>query len=223
MPHGTGTPHVLQGDHACERRFYGQLSGVTLGQLQGHLLTVALQLQNPEGRCIGDVVKLVRFLQTRHMRASVLGLGFVLQPIDFTQQRALAQFQFGFGEVAFRFLESGRPLFGITLILSYLLVHLVGQVLIFCVGQDGIVQLLGSIELCHYVARHHLSAVWRKGCQGHLSALSTNLRRLYGEGTDGNDSASSTNLPMRWRLRRFIHRGTNSGGVRLRHEATAAS
>ncbi len=51
------------------------------------------------------------------MSAGILGLGFVFQPVDLAQQRPFAQLQFGFGEVALRFLQVGGALFGIDSIL----------------------------------------------------------------------------------------------------------
>ncbi len=81
VSHGSATPHVLKRHHAGDGRAYGKTLGIALSALQRNLLAVSLQLQNFERGGIGDIVKLARFPEAGYVRAGILRLGFVFQPV----------------------------------------------------------------------------------------------------------------------------------------------
>lgn len=111
-------------------------------------------------------MELARLLEAGHVSAGILRLGFVFQPVDLAEQRAFAKLQLGLGPVTFGFLEIGRSLFRVALILSDFLIHLVGQILILGVGLNGVVELLSAIELRKDIAHRYLGSVGRETSEG---------------------------------------------------------
>ena len=146
VAHGVIAPNVFLGHHAVQWRLDFEFIHVALGAFQGHFLPVALQFQNAERGGIGLIVKRVGFLEAVHMRARDGGLLFILQAIDFAQQRAFAELDFGLGQIGLGLLQIGVALFGVGAVLGALLIGLVAQIVELGAGVAGFVDLVGGIE-----------------------------------------------------------------------------
>ena len=129
------------------------------------------------------------------MRLSDVELGFRLQPVDLTQQRAFPEFDPRLGEVRFRLLQLGSALLAIGAVLCFALLHLVLQVLVFRIRIARLVEEFRAIEFRDHVARpHHGAARKYLGENQAAAARIHNLRNHHSDRLDRLYRASGANV-----------------------------
>jgi hypothetical protein len=97
-------------------------------------------------------VSRVGFFQAGHVLAGNVGTHSVFQARDFAQDGPLLKLEQSLIQRGLGLLECGRAVLGISAVLGGLLLYLVAEIFVFCLGVTRVVQLLGGIEFGDQVA-----------------------------------------------------------------------
>ena len=92
----------------------------------------------------------------------------VLQPVDFTEDGALLQFDLSLGEIRLFLPKVGRSFFGVGAVLSPLLFNLVAKIVNLSLSVASVIGLLGAVKRGDQVKRGQVIA--RSGQSGNVNA-----------------------------------------------------
>jgi hypothetical protein len=196
VAHGIIPVEILVGDHAGEGRVEFELRHIGLHPFEHDFLAVALELEDAKGGCVATIMHGDRFVEAIDVGAGGIEFDFGFEAIDFGEDGAFAQFDFGFGEIGFSLAQVSGALFGIGAILGTLLIDLMTEVVEFGGGVTGVVRLLGGIEDGDEVTFGDAGAVWDELGEGHGATLTPDLRNEDLGRMDGFDYAGDADFAL---------------------------